>query len=749
MMLTSINNGNWSDPNIWDAGRTPQFEDDVKIQLGHTVIYDVENTDPIRSIHIRGKLEFSKINNTHLVVGLIVLNPLETIDIFDRCSINQHPMDPVDHDNMPVLDIGTLNNPIPHNVNVMIELVHFDELDSNCGPAILNTSGILEINGNPVKTWSKLAEEAIAGTTTLVTVDDTNYFAGQTVLITGTEKEGDFVDDSDSYRVTGNSQTEFRTIQAINGNVITLTQPLSFTHYANGLYAGEVALVNRNITIKTSEGEDVNGHTMTHHHGMQRISYAQFDRLGKEGILGRYPIHFHLLGNMSRGSYVIGNYISRSDNRFITVHGTQYALVKDNVGYQSIGHGYFLENGMEVFNVFHNNLSVLTYVGNKIPGQALEYDNNDGAGFWWANPMNVFKNNAVAETDKYGYLYDIRDDIYLPILNADGTTETKQVERLPGFRFDDNEVHGCLKYSFWGNGFSPETMPITIRNFKSWKNHYGFAPNGRNYYVSGLKIYDSAYGIYGPEPKDTKFENVTALNISNPSFMLYKKPEGLIVVDGITCSVKRSDRWAFRLTGKDVRPRSCEAHIRNYNVLNGLMCTTEGGNAKDTPLLSITFHDYYGDNQHAKVVPAGQNHGDTTYGTESGFDGQIKVGQVSGEFPISPIQDNDDILPVSFINYPRNGQHLSNNVVTVKGATMEKTPLTNVSVNGIPVTPLEDNYLLWEVDLVLPSNQRSDITVESIDVNGNIEVNNHTIHVHVGEVTTTNIQTPTLVSITR
>ena len=34
-------------------------------------------------------------------------------------------------------------------------------------------------------------------------------------------------------------------------------------------------------------------------------------------------------------------------NRFINVHGTDEAIMRNNVGYDAVGHGYFLEDGIE------------------------------------------------------------------------------------------------------------------------------------------------------------------------------------------------------------------------------------------------------------------------------------------------------------------------------------------------------------------------------------------------------------------
>ena len=122
-------------------------------------------------------------------------------------------------------------------------------------------------------------------------------------------------------------------------------------------------------------------------------------------MLGRYSLHFHLCGDTMRGSSVVGASIWDSHNRWLTIHGTNYLVVRDCVGYQSVGHGFFLEDGTEVYNVLDRNLAVEARHGKKLPKQVLPFDGNDGAGFWWANSLNTFTRNVAAECDRYGFRY--------------------------------------------------------------------------------------------------------------------------------------------------------------------------------------------------------------------------------------------------------------------------------------------------------------------------------------------------------
>ena len=68
---------------------------------------------------------------------------------------------------------------------------------------------------------------------------------------------------------------------------------------------------------------------------------AHFDHIevthaGQAFRLGRYPIHFHMEGNVNE-SYVVGCSVHRSFNRAITIHGTERLRVERNVVYDIMG----------------------------------------------------------------------------------------------------------------------------------------------------------------------------------------------------------------------------------------------------------------------------------------------------------------------------------------------------------------------------------------------------------------------------
>lgn len=171
-------------------------------------------------------------------------------------------------------------------------------------------------------------------------------------------------------------------MKSSDGATVVLGQPLSYPHSGADGYHAEVANLSRNVVVESADPNGLRGHTMYHRKSAGSISYAEFRHLGKKGVLGRYSLHYHLCGDTMRGSSVIGASIWDSHNRWIAVHGTQYLVVRDCVGYKSVGHGFFLEDGTEVYNVFDRNLACQAMKGQPLPKQMLPYDKNDGAGFW-------------------------------------------------------------------------------------------------------------------------------------------------------------------------------------------------------------------------------------------------------------------------------------------------------------------------------------------------------------------------------
>jgi hypothetical protein len=108
--------------------------------------------------------------------------------------------------------------------------------------------------------------------------------------------------------------------------------------------------------------------------------------VGQKAQLARYPIHWHVAQDVA-GQYARRNSIWRSFNRCVTVHGSHAATVEGNVCHDHLGHGYFLEDGIETRNTIAGNLGVF----GRAPLEADRVLPSDRApaSFWITTPPTV------------------------------------------------------------------------------------------------------------------------------------------------------------------------------------------------------------------------------------------------------------------------------------------------------------------------------------------------------------------------
>src|SRR5262249_4913871 len=172
----------------------------------------------------------------------------------------------------------------------------------------------------------------------------------------------------------------------------------------------------------------------------------------------------------------------------------------------SVGHGFFVEDGTEVYNVFDRNLAVQAYAGRPQPDQILSFDTNDGAGFWWANCLNTFTRNVACECDGYGYRFEATPDagseLQLPVQQPDGSRKTVDIRTLPFVRFENNEAHSLpygLNLGEGVDGVGPDIRhPLVVRNTRLWNAQWAFRPNSPSMVVEDMEIYGSTYGVFQP-----------------------------------------------------------------------------------------------------------------------------------------------------------------------------------------------------------------------------------------------------------
>ncbi|APW61567.1 G8 domain-containing protein [Paludisphaera borealis] len=544
-LVRSADSGPWSAASTWEGGRAPGAGDRVLVREGHHVLYDVDSATVIRAVHVSGVLRFATDRDTRLDVGLLRVQPGDDVseEGFECAPHAAKPADSGQAASTPTaaLEVGTADEPIVAGRRALIRLTYIEGMDKESFPAIVACGGRMEFHGAPMaRTWVKLQRTADVNQT-LVFLNEPveGWKPGDRVILTGTTRHlgygGTYTDS-----VRDQPSTEERTITKLaisqfNGiPSLTVDAPLKFDHRVIEDYRGEVANLSRNVVIESADPKGVRGHVMYHKRSAGSISYGEFRHLGKEGVLGRYSLHFHLAGNSMRGTSVVGASFWDSANRWITIHGTNYLVVRDCVGYRSVGHGFFLEDGTEVYNVFDRCLAVQACLGRPLPKQVLPFDHNDGAGFWWANSLNTFTRNVAAECDQYGYRFEARKtadfDPELNVMQPDGSYKVVDIRTLPFVRFEGNEAHCHRRFGVNLGGFKGVARdedkyedvksgdvqgvgpdpghPFMIRDTKLWNCHWPFHAGSPTVKVDDMSIYDCEYGLWRSNTRRHVYNNL-------------------------------------------------------------------------------------------------------------------------------------------------------------------------------------------------------------------------------------------------
>src|SRR6201996_8951353 len=369
----------WSDPATWPDRKVPAAGDEVTIEKGKDVVLDV-NSAPLHGLTVKGKLSFSDKADVELTTEWVML--------------------------FGELEIGTEAQPHTHKATITLtDTVHNEEMAGMGDRGIMVLGGTLNLHGDRTNSWTKLAKTAEKGSTSIQVVDANGWRVGDQIVLAST--------DFDAH------QAERRTIAGIKGNTLTLDSKLAYMHFGKITYGvderGEVGMLTRNIVIQASPDADktlFGGHVMAEVTSKMYVSGVEFNRMGQNIHLARYPIHWHLVGD-AQGQYIQNSSIHDTYSRCVTVHGTNDVRVENNVTYNNIGHCFFLEDAVEHGNQFIHNLGILTKchpdapcVATNLapfgPGDTKNFDtdgqnakdilipsDNTASTFWITNPDNI------------------------------------------------------------------------------------------------------------------------------------------------------------------------------------------------------------------------------------------------------------------------------------------------------------------------------------------------------------------------
>ena len=385
----------WSDPATW-GGAVPKAGASVTIPKGKDVLLDV-SPPPLRSLTISGALVFADRDLS-----------LQAAEI-----------------NVPGrLQIGTHAAPFTHHALVTLTA-------ASGGVKCLSVTGQLELHGRDAgQTWTHLAQTAAAGTRRLMLADTAAWQPGDHLVLASTDFDP--------------AEAEEVTVTQNAGHTLTLAAPLRFAHWGrvtDGIdERAEVGLLTHSIVIEgdaASARDGLGGQIMVMRGGAAHVEGVELTRMGRAGQMGAYPFHFHRAGDQT-GSYLRECSVHTCYNRAVTLHGTNNVRVQDNVAYDTVGHAYFLEDGIETGNVLKHNLGVLTRRAK--PGQALLPSDLTPATFWVTNPANILRGNAAAGSDGDGYWYSLPAHV-TGLSRTPATDRARSPRRLALSEFTGNSAH--------------------------------------------------------------------------------------------------------------------------------------------------------------------------------------------------------------------------------------------------------------------------------------------------------------------
>ena len=334
----TVTSGNWSSPATW-GGTLPRPDESAEIAAGHIVTFDAPSAE-VANLTVRGTLRVARDRSTRLAV---------------RCNAIVYG----------ALDIGRTGDPIPSHVthNLVFRLTQAQAAAFVGGPNFAATDcglwvmGRFDAHGAALtRAWGKLNGDVAAGATRLTVEGDvSDWPVGGQIALTHTSEGVNHTILNGANRANPRTpESEYLTIAAVQGSTLTLTTPTRFAHSGQAPFRGEAGLITRNVTISTElEGatnlsSDVRGrkfaHVMfmptahgdgsviTHSGGASgNIQYIAFRRLGHYGKDGRFALHYHRLGNGSRGMLLRGVSWLESGFRCTNIHESNGMIVEDTV----------------------------------------------------------------------------------------------------------------------------------------------------------------------------------------------------------------------------------------------------------------------------------------------------------------------------------------------------------------------------------------------------------------------------------
>ena len=484
----------WSDPAAWPGGKVPGEGDAVTIARDLEVVLDVA-PPALRSLTVDGKLRFADDRDLELSTEWIYLRGGE-------------------------LAIGSADKPYTRQASITLtDKFPGEDINTMGDRGIMLMGGTLNLHGDRTHTWTKLAKTAERGSTRIEVLDASGWRTGDEIVLASTDFNP--------------RQAERRKIAAVSGNTLTLDRPLEYMHFGEVTFGvderGEVGLLTRNIRIQASEDADstyFGGHIMAMAGSQMYVDSVELSRMGQHLTLARYPLHFHVLGE-GQGMYVRNAAIHDTYSRCVTVHGTDNLQIENNVTFNTVGHCFFMEDGIEQGNRFVRNLGIQTKCHPTLPceptnlgipgergvnGQQSEHvlipSDNTVSTFWITNPANHYIDNVAAGSDANGFWLSLPEH---PTGAFEGTeiSQSTWPRRLPMGTFRGNVAHSNYDgFMFDRNAVADGTFSVTGSVYIPRQDQSNNASRALINVISDLTAYKNRNGGLWMRGEETIFQNL-------------------------------------------------------------------------------------------------------------------------------------------------------------------------------------------------------------------------------------------------
>ena len=435
----------WSDENTWGGESLPRAGDSVFVPKGQVLLVDV-STPILFTVIVEGVLIFEDVDLT-----------------FDAWFI-------LVKDGQFIA--GTEENPFMNKLTITLHGTRQSQMLPGFGnKSIMVQNGQIDIHGEPrMTTWTLLDTSVDVGATSLTVMDNIDWKAGETIILAPTSRN--------------RHEVEELTISSVSGKTVNFVEPLKFKHFAGTInpndpnnqdgpfdLRAEVGLLTRNVKVQGDES------TLQTKHGAHimirgdegvargRFSYFEMYLAGQLFQLGRYPIHYHMIGFVD-DSFIKGCSVHHTFNRGTTIHGVHYLTLSDNVYYRTTGHTIFMEDGIETNNVVENNLVV-----HVSPASSLLMSDMTPGCLWQARPTNFIRNNHFVGSAGNGSWFEL-------VSHPTGPSSTSSIcsKGDPLTQYDNNVAHanslGLRVYPI----FEPKTHPCQSHFNGSLRDPYSHNP---------------------------------------------------------------------------------------------------------------------------------------------------------------------------------------------------------------------------------------------------------------------------------